>query len=64
MSSFANALVAPVLKHQEAMHGRLTNRTFIEKKDFTILAWPITLIVAPIIVASMGFGICLANKIA
>jgi phosphate transporter len=63
MSSFANALVASVLRHNQGMQGRLTKDPFIDRRDFPIQSWPVTLIVAPLIVSSLGYGICLLNKL-
>jgi phosphate transporter len=59
MSSFANALVASVLMHTQGIQGKLTGETFLVKRDFPLRTWPITLIITPMIVASIGFGICL-----
>jgi phosphate transporter len=62
MSSFANALVSGVCSHLPGAGDRLTTDTFLSKQDYPLVAWP-TMIYRILVVASVGYGICLANKL-
>jgi hypothetical protein len=60
MSSFANALISTVMRHHRTLRGYQTADPFITRKDFPISAWPITLVVLPLIVSSVAYAVCLA----
>jgi di/tricarboxylate transporter len=63
MSTFANAIVAGVCTHVRGAPERVTDQRVLEPRDFPVNAWPITLIVAPLVVSSVGFLVCDAGKL-
>jgi phosphate transporter len=62
MSTFANALVGGVVRHRRGQPDRLTGDPFLNKKDYVIQGWP-TLVYRILIVASVGYGICVARRL-
>jgi phosphate transporter len=59
MSTYANALVAAICKHERSRSQETTAETFLERFEFPLVGWP-TIVAVILITASIGYGIGLA----
>ena len=62
ISSFPNALVSGVCKHQFGNPEKVSQKTFLQGNDFPILGWP-TMIMSVLSIASIGYGITKAISV-
>ena len=62
ISSFPNALVSGVCRHQFGNPEKISQQTFLQGNDFPIIGWP-TMLISMLTISSIGFGITKALNI-